>query len=176
MGFPDFQNETARDLPTSPEARIRELEARLRSAEAYIGQLEDQTKYLNGLLDEGEAVSDPQQRSEDLEAVNAYFGTYAKNGKSFQTSAGYTPKLILVDIHVEMLSDRVRTSAYERFIYENKHLFEGKVVLDVGCGTGILSMMCARAGAKQVFAVDNSDLIEKSRSIVSLNNFGEVIT
>jgi len=35
-----------------------------------------------------------------------------------------------------MLKDKVRTDAYRDFIYQNKHLFAGKVVLDVGCGTG----------------------------------------
>lgn len=30
----------------------------------------------------------------------------------------------------------MRTDAYRDFIYRNKHLFAGKVVLDIGCGTG----------------------------------------
>ena len=39
-----------------------------------------------------------------------------------------------------MLKDEVRTKSYRDAIYQNKHLFRDKVVLDVGCGTGILSM------------------------------------
>jgi protein arginine N-methyltransferase 3 len=35
-----------------------------------------------------------------------------------------------------MLKDTIRTDAYRDFIYENKELFKGKVVLDIGCGTG----------------------------------------
>lgn len=52
-----------------------------------------------------------------------------------------------------MLKDEVRTKSYRNSIINNKHLFKGKVVLDVGCGTGILSMFAAKAGARRVFAV-----------------------
>ena len=45
-----------------------------------------------------------------------------------------------------MLKDEVRTRAYMNAIMLNKHLFKDKVVLDVGCGTGILSIFAARAG------------------------------
>lgn len=43
-------------------------------------------------------------------------------------------------IHEEMLKDEVRTKSYMNAIVQNKHLFKDKVVLDVGCGTAILSM------------------------------------
>ncbi|KAK0706655.1 S-adenosyl-L-methionine-dependent methyltransferase [Lasiosphaeria miniovina] len=80
------------------------------------------------------------------------------------------------DIHEVMLKDAVRTDAYRDFIYQNKHLFAGKVVLDIGCGTGILSMFCARAGAKQVIAVDKSEIIDKARENIYSNGLGNVIT
>ena len=75
-----------------------------------------------------------------------------------------------------MLKDAVRTDSYRDFVYENKHLFKDKIVLDVGCGTGILSMFCARAGAKKVIAVDNSNIIDRAREIVYDNELGDVIT
>lgn len=40
----------------------------------------------------------------------------------------------------ENQKDEVRTKSYRDSIYQNGHLFKDKVVLDVGCGTAILSM------------------------------------
>ena len=79
-------------------------------------------------------------------------------------------------IHEEMLKDEVRTRTYEMAIKQNPHLFEGKIVLDVGCGTGVLSMFAAQTGAKHVYAVDCSSIIDQAKAIVKLNKFDDKIT
>ena len=53
---------------------------------------------------------------------------------------------------------------------------QGKVVLDIGCGTGILSMFAAKAGAKHVYAVDMSEIADTAREIVRANGMSDVIT
>ena len=62
-----------------------------------------------------------------------------------------------------MLKDRVRTKAYENAIMNCSHLIRNKVVLDIGCGTGILSVFAIRAGAKHVYAVDQANIISHTR-------------
>lgn len=74
-----------------------------------------------------------------------------------------------------MLKDEVRTCSYRNAIYQNTHLFKDKVVLDVGCGTGILCMFAAKAGAKLVIGVDMADIIDQARLIVADNNLSDRI-
>ena len=66
-----------------------------------------------------------------------------------------------------MLKDKVRTKAYENAITQNPALFKDKIVLDIGCGTGILSMFAARAGAKHVYGIEMAN-IHKSVQIFFL--------
>ncbi|XP_027366248.1 probable protein arginine N-methyltransferase 6 isoform X2 [Abrus precatorius] len=63
-----------------------------------------------------------------------------------------------IGVHEEMIKDRVRTDAYKNAIMHHKDFIKNKVVLDVGCGTGILSIFCAQAGAKRVYAVEASSI------------------
>ncbi|KAJ3293433.1 Protein arginine N-methyltransferase 1 [Borealophlyctis nickersoniae] len=97
---------------------------------------------------------DKSQEESTLTSKDYYFDSYAHFG-----------------IHEEMLKDEVRTISYRNSIYQNQHLFKGKVVLDVGCGTGILCMFAAKAGAKMVIGVDMSNIIDQAKVIIKDNGF-----
>ena len=79
-------------------------------------------------------------------------------------------------IHEEMLKDEVRTETYMNSMLKNKHLFKDKIVMDVGCGTGILCMFAAKAGAKKVIGVECSSIIHQAKKIIDANGFGDKIT
>ena len=84
--------------------------------------------------------------------------------------------LIILEIHSTMIKDKVRTEAYKTYIMDNSHLFKDKVVLDVGCGTGILSIFAVRfGGAKLVYAVDASQIINVAREVVFDNGLGDQV-
>lgn len=51
--------------------------------------------------------------------------------------------LLLQKLHLEMLTDQPRTTKYHHVILQNRESLRGKVILDVGCGTGIISLFCA---------------------------------
>lgn len=72
-----------------------------------------------------------------------------------------------------MLKDNVRTKTYMNAILHNRSQFKNKIVLDVGCGTAILSMFAIRAGAKHVFAIECSSIIDIAQRIVADNKMSD---
>lgn len=103
-------------------------------------------------------LSSDKEKLLALTSKDYYFDSYAHFG-----------------IHEEMLKDEVRTRSYMNSMLQNKHLFKGKVVLDVGCGTGVLSMFAAKAGAAAVYAVECSSIANQAKKIVAANGFQDVV-
>ncbi|XP_057431430.1 probable histone-arginine methyltransferase 1.4 [Lotus japonicus] len=76
-----------------------------------------------------------------------------------------------------MLQDYVRTGTYYTAVIENHSDFFGRVVVDVGAGSGILSLFAAQAGAKHVYAVEASEMAEYARKLIAGNpELGQRIT
>ncbi|ETN41200.1 uncharacterized protein HMPREF1541_03135 [Cyphellophora europaea CBS 101466] len=142
-------------------------------------EVEELRQQLAQLSSQFQSYREEVQRSllSDLESAELSKPTGSQtNGNMSQVDAGYFDSYSYNTIHELMIKDTIRTDAYRDFIYDNKHIFTGKTVLDVGCGTGILSMFCARAGAARVVAVDNSDIINKARENVFKNKLDDRIT
>ncbi|XP_076645263.1 uncharacterized protein LOC143354805 isoform X1 [Halictus rubicundus] len=81
-----------------------------------------------------------------------------------------------LDVHQLMLSDKSRTLTYKNAIIDSKQLFENKIVMDVGAGTGILSAFCVQAGAQKVYAVEASELAKLTEEVVKENKLDNKIT
>jgi len=76
-------------------------------------------------------------------------------------------------IHYRMLEDQVRMNAYKRAI--EQHVKPDDVVLDIGCGIGILSFLAAKNGCKKIYAVDNSPIIKHAEKIAKNNGLEDKI-
>lgn len=68
-----------------------------------------------------------------------------------------------------MMQDYIRTSTYQSAILQNASEFKGKVVLDVGAGTGILSYFAIQAGARKVYAVEASNMAQYAKELAKSN-------
>mmetsp|Transcript_4860 Transcript_4860/g.11577 ORF Transcript_4860/g.11577 Transcript_4860/m.11577 type:complete len:385 (-) Transcript_4860:96-1250(-) len=77
---------------------------------------------------------------------------------------------------MDMLEDNHRTGTYYNAITHNPSSFKGKIVLDVGAGSGILSIFAANAGARHVYAVEATDMAVRARKIVAANGLADTIT
>ncbi|MCC7384372.1 MAG: 50S ribosomal protein L11 methyltransferase [Deltaproteobacteria bacterium] len=78
-----------------------------------------------------------------------------------------------LELHRRMIADRPRTDAFVRAIAAVVRPQD--VVLDVGTGTGILAMVAARSGAKQVYAIDNAEIIQTAANLAKANGLSKKI-
>ena len=71
------------------------------------------------------------------------------------------------EVHRTMIRDRVRTDAFRRAI--DSVVRPGDVVLDVGAGSGTLSVFAARAGAARVYAVEQTSVAVLAQDLIAAN-------
>lgn len=74
--------------------------------------------------------------------------------------------------HEKMIADRVRIDSYHEAI--QKHVKPGDVVVDLGTGTGILSMFAAKRRPARIYAVEHGRIIETAKEMARLNGIDSI--
>ena len=79
----------------------------------------------------------------------------------------------LLEFHGRMLADAARVDAFRRALAAV--IEPGAVVVDVGAGTGLLSVLACRAGARRVYAIEQGPIFGFAREIIRASGFGDRI-
>ena len=74
--------------------------------------------------------------------------------------------------HSRLLSDNTRNQALIDLL---KRHAPGKRVLEIGCGSGLLSCIAAKLGAKEVLAIEPTAVIEVARELIARNKLTEQV-
>ena len=107
-----------------------------------------------------EFTGDKKSNEDVTDCSSIMQGTEADKAADF---ANYFCSYAYLYHQKQMLMDHVRMRAYHSAIMSNKDLFKDKVILDVGAGSGILSIWAAQAGAAKVYAVEFTDCAKHAR-------------
>ncbi|GAA6168362.1 50S ribosomal protein L11 methyltransferase [Sessilibacter corallicola] len=76
------------------------------------------------------------------------------------------------DFHKLMLNDKIRMVAYEKAIKQT--VKPGDIVLDLGTGTGILSLWALQAGAEKVYGIDlDASILDSATTLIHQNGFSD---
>lgn len=80
-----------------------------------------------------------------------------------------------ISYHEQLLKDPIVFKQYVDAIKDNS-LFKDKIVMEIGSGTGIFSMLAIKAGAKHVYAWEPSTMSIYSKQAIIDNNLQDKIT
>ena len=73
----------------------------------------------------------------------------------------------------DMIADSARFNAYAEAIA--RCVRPGNVVVEIGCGPAVFSLLACRAGARHVYAIDTEDIVATARQIATANGFADRI-
>lgn len=113
-----------------------------------------------------------QQDHQGLKRIVANESLLATDDERQHTSASlYNDHSARIMSNIGTIRDRLRISAYTAAF---NHSTVDKNVLFLGCGIGLLPMICARAGAKSVVAVDSSSIVQIAKAIADTNQLKNI--
>ena len=72
-----------------------------------------------------------------------------------------------------MVADRIRVEAYAQAL--RRTIREGAVVLEIGTGPGIFAVLACQLGARRVYAIEPSEIIQVAREVAAVNGCADKI-
>jgi type I protein arginine methyltransferase len=151
---------------------IEELKAQLELKDQLLMQAADDQEKMKEAFKHLISKESGPVKSADTSIIKKHQNGVAS--VSLDDDNGYFESYSHFGIHHSMLSDKVRTESYRDAIIKNSESMKDKIVMDLGCGTSILSMFASQAGAKTVYAVDQSEIIYQAMEIAQKNNFNNI--
>jgi SAM-dependent methyltransferase len=92
--------------------------------------------------------------------------TPAAGGDAAPAAGGFASPLE----HFAMVHDSVRVQAYRRAIFRH---CQNRTVVEIGCGSGILSIFAAQAGARRVIAIEESTIADLAAAMFEANGVAD---
>ncbi len=135
--------------PTSMKQALEHLKDQVKGTSAWI----ELVAHLKGLHEVGVLVE-----------PGATTASRRAHGKRFDSAP----------VHIRMLNDVVRTSSFQEAI--RMAVTPADIVLDIGTGTGLLAVTAALAGARHVYAIEDTAISEVARRLVEANGVGDRVT
>jgi len=169
------------DLVRIPTSKLAEFSQQFESMSLLLAQKEHELK---SVLDDMEKMRSVAKGLFSAEETSKSEGGKVKRKKlvpvsearTVEEDRSYFESYAHYSIHYEMLSDQTRTSSYRSALINNPSRLSNSLVLDIGCGTGILSMFAAQGGAKHVVGVDCSEILYQAMDIVRENSMEGKVT
>ena len=158
-----LNTENGFDMPKDPIIELKVPESLSKFANAFLDK-PDRLRRLANLASKMIGRVDAQE-------LNQFALGIRKLAPNDGVVAAKTAKVLtqaFPGVQFACLNDHNRNKAFEKAL--NNTITPESVVLDIGAGAGILSLMAARAGAKHVYAVEIKPMVaEAAREIIKLN-------
>ncbi|OWA52456.1 putative Protein arginine N-methyltransferase 8 [Hypsibius exemplaris] len=124
------------------------------------------------------ARSQPMERKHDAAAVEHFFldDVFGRLNLADASIQALNGQWISLPTYLEWLRDTDLLRKFVKLLSSHKPLIAEKTILDVGCGLGIWSLLCAKLGASRVLAIDSTPFISVSKNLIAKNECADVVS